>query len=106
VLDLIITSSPDRVEVLDIISPNDAGIFTDHAILQFEIKIKTEKAKTSRSFVFDYHNTDFNALRNAIKTENLSAVIHPTSDINKNWSNWITAFNSLIKKKEPTLDHW
>ena len=40
VLDLIITSSPDRVEVLDIISPNDAGIFTDHAILQFEIKIK------------------------------------------------------------------
>jgi hypothetical protein len=56
VLDLIITSSPDRVEVLDIISPNDAGIFTDHAILQFEIeiKIKTEKAKTSRSFVFDY----------------------------------------------------
>ena len=75
VLDLIITSSPDRVEVLDIISPNDAGIFTDHAILQFEIKIKTEKAKTSRSFVFDYHNTDFNALRNAIKTENLSAVI-------------------------------
>ena len=75
VLDLIITSSPDRVEVLDIISPNDAGIFTDHAILQFEIKIKTEKAKTSRSFVFDYHNTDFNALRNAIKTENLFAVI-------------------------------
>ena len=98
VLDLIITSSPDRVEVLDIISPNDAGIFTDHAILQFEIKIQPEKAKTSRSFVFDYHNTDFNALRNAIQTENLSAVIDPTFDINKNWSNWITAFNSLISR--------
>jgi hypothetical protein len=100
VLDLIITSSPDRVEVLDINSPNDAGIFKDHAmaILQFEIKIKTDKTKTSRSFVFDYHNTDFNVFRNAIQTENLSAVIDPTFDINENWSNWITAFNLLISR--------
>ena len=93
VLDLIITSSPDHVKVLDIISPNDAGIFTVHAIVQFEIKIKPEKAETSRRIVFDYHHTDFNALCNAIQTENLSAMIDPTLDINENW---ITAFKSLI----------
>jgi hypothetical protein len=30
VLDFIISSSPDHIEVLDIMSPNDTGIFADH----------------------------------------------------------------------------
>ncbi len=77
ILDLVITSTPDRVEIRDIISPNEAGIFTDHAILQFDIQIKTEKNKTSRCFVYDYHNTDFNRLREAVQAKNLSAMIDP-----------------------------
>ena len=98
ILDLVITSTPNRVEIRDIISPNEAGIFTDHAILQFDIQIKTEKNKTSRCFVYDYHNTDFNRLREAVQAENLSAMIDPTQNINENWSNWVNAFKSLISR--------
>ena len=98
ILDLVITSTPDRVEIRDIISPNEAGIFTDHAILQFDIQIKTEKNKTSRCFVYDYHNTDFNSLREAVQAEKLSAMIDPTQNINENWSNWVNAFKSLISR--------
>ncbi len=98
ILDLVITSTPDRVEIRDIISPNEAGIFTDHAILQFDIQIKTEKNKTSRCFVYDYHNTDFSRLREAVQAENLSAMIDSTQNINENWSNWVNAFKSLISR--------
>ncbi len=98
ILDLVITSTHDRVEIRDIISPNEGGIFTDHAILQFDIQIKTKKNKTSRCFVYDYHNTDFNRLREAIQAENLSAMIGPTQNINENWSNWVNAFKSLISR--------
>ncbi len=99
VLDLVITSTPDRVEIRDIISSNEAGIFTDHAILQFDIQIKTEKTKTSRCFVvYVYRNTDFNRLHEAVQAENLSAMIDPTQNINENWSNWVNAFKSLISR--------
>ena len=58
-------------------------IFTDHAILQFDIQIKTEKNQASRCFVYDYHNTDVKRLREAVQAENLSAVIDPTKILMK-----------------------
>ena len=60
-------------------------ISTDHAILQFDIQIKTEKTQASRCFVYDYHNhnTDFKRLREAVQAENLSAVIDPTKMLMK-----------------------
>ena len=43
ILDLVITSVPNRVNVTDILSPKDTGGFTDHSVIifQFNAFIKT-----------------------------------------------------------------
>ena len=36
ILDLVITSVPNRVNVTDILSPKDTGFFTDHSVIIFK----------------------------------------------------------------------
>ena len=63
------------------------GIFpTDHYVIEFDIRLKFQRAKRVKRQVFDFKNGNFDDLR-----ESLTRVpfeLASSDDINEHWSNW------------------
>ena len=75
VLDLVIISVPDQTSVPEVLEIDKAGLFTDHrtVFLEFHTLVKVP-VKTHRS-VYDYAKGDFDGLRNALRSVNLTIVV-------------------------------
>ena len=73
ILDLIITTVPEKVNITDIVMPHDAGIYTDHNVIHYEFNalIANEKLKRSR-YVYDYNKTNFDAPRSSLANIDLT----------------------------------
>ena len=67
VLDLLITSLPDKVKVKEDLTPQSSGIVTDHDVLLLEIEINPARPPKTNRMVYDYQNANFNGLRSAIE---------------------------------------
>ena len=63
VLDLVITNVPDRVRVLEVLSPKESDVFTDHGTVSFEFHASTKATHKIKRTVYDYRNGDFDGLR-------------------------------------------
>ena len=63
ILDLVITSVPNRVNVTDILSPKDTGVFTDHGVIIFQFNPFIKAPLKTLRFVYDYAKGDFEGLR-------------------------------------------
>ena len=75
VLDLVITSVPDQTIVPEVLELDKAGLFTDHRTVCFEFHTLVKApVKTHRS-VYDYAKGDFDCLRNALRSVNLTSVV-------------------------------
>ena len=53
VLDLIITSLPDKVNAREIISPETSGIVADHDVISFEIDINPARPPKTMRMIYD-----------------------------------------------------
>ena len=81
VLDLVITRVPNHVNVTGILSPKDTGVFTYHGVIIFQFNAFIKAPLKTLRFVYDYAKGDFEDLRTALSTINLSSNI-ANGDIN------------------------
>ena len=91
ILDLVITSVPNRVNVTDILSPKDTGVFIDHSVIIFQFNAFVKAPPKTLRFFYDYTKGDFEGLRTALSTINLSSII-ANDDINTDWHQWKDTF--------------
>ena len=101
ILDLIITNIPDRVNLLETLSPAQSGIFTDHCVLLFEFSAFVKSSTRIHRIVYDYDKGDFDSLRNALRAVNLTSILG-SEDINTDWRNWKDVFLAAVSDYIPT----
>ena len=96
ILDIVITSVPNRVNVTDILSLKDTGFFTDHSVIifQFNAFIKGPP-KTRPEICVRLCKRDFEGLRTALSAINLSSII-ANDDINTDWHQWKDTFLAAV----------
>ena len=87
---------PDRVHVLEVLSPKESDVFTDHGTVSFEFHAPTKATHKIKRTVYDYRNGDFAGLRGALEALNLCNIIQDSDDINLDWNYWKDAFMSQV----------
>ena len=75
ILDLVIISAPEHIKVTEVLSPDKAGVFTDHCVVLLEYNSLVDESSHPRKFVYDYANGDFEGLREALSAINLSSIV-------------------------------
>ena len=112
-LDLVITSVPDRVRVREVLSPKESDVFKDHGTVSFEFHASAKSTRKIKRTVYDYRNGDVDGLRRTPEALNLCNRIQDSDDINLDWTYWKDAFMSadfiptkkIKEKKHLALDH-
>ena len=96
VLDLVITSVPDNTSVSEVLEIDKPGLFTDHRTVFFEFRTLVKApVKTHRS-VYDFPKGDFDGLRNALRSVNLTSVVGE-GDLESCWQIWKNLFLAAVK---------
>ena len=72
ILDLVITSIPDRMKVSEVVKPSDTEISTDHSAIVFNLSLSCNSIPKIKRTVFDYRRADFDGLRSHIHSLNLA----------------------------------
>ena len=108
ILDLVITSIPDHVSTCEVLSPEQAEVFTDHCVISFEFSAFIKAPTKTHRSVYDYEKGDFEGLRTALSAINLSAVLG-CDDINIDWQQWRDTFLAAVSdyipmKRSSTMD--
>ena len=100
ILDLVITSAPDRTKVTEVLPPEKAGVLTDHCVVLFEHNTFVSAPIKTRKFVYDYAKGDFEGLREALSAINLSSTVDH-SNIDDDWRCWKDLFLAAVKDYIP-----
>ena len=86
ILDLVITSTPERIHISEVLKPTDSEILTDHSAIIFDISLMSNPVPKIKRTVFDYHRADFDGLRSHLHSSlNLTETISMDGDINQDW---------------------
>ena len=101
ILDLVITSTPNKVNVCEILRPSESEISTDHNAIIFDLKTECIPLSRVTRTVFDYGRADFDGLRERLQTLNLEQRISDDDDINNEWSNWKNTFLAAVNDFVP-----
>ena len=80
-LDLVITSVPELVEIDAILQPEEAGLISDHCTITFTVKASIKALHKLNRYVFDYRRGDFDGLRSALQSLDLSNLIQDDGNI-------------------------
>ena len=100
-LDLVITSVPNRVNGTDILSPKDTGVFTDHSIIVFQFNAFIKAPPKTLRFVYDYAKDYSEGLRTTLSAINLSSII-ANDDINTDSYKWKDTFLVVVSNYTQT----
>ena len=101
ILDLVITSTPNKVNVCEMLRPSESEISTDHNAIIFDLKTECIPLSRVTRTVFDYGRADFDGLRERLETLNLEQRISDDDDINNEWSNWKNTFLAPVNDFVP-----
>ena len=99
ILDLVITSIPNKVNVCEILKPSESEISTDHNAIIFDLKTESIPLSRVTKTVFDYSWADFEGLHARLK---IGQKITDDSNINNDWSEWKNAFLEAVNDFVPT----
>ena len=102
ILDLVITSIPDRIKASEVVKPSDTEISTDHSAIVFNLSLSCNSISKIKRTVFDYHRADFDGLRSHIHSLNLTGLVSDDGDINQDWCSWKNTFLSAVSDFVPT----
>ena len=98
-LDLVLCNWPEIIDNVLTFHPRE-GIFpSDHYVIEFEIRLKFQRAKRVMRQVYDFKNGNFDDL-----PESLTQVpfdVAYSDDINEDWSNWKDLFLTAVKDHIP-----
>ena len=102
ILDLVITSIPDRIKVSEVVKPSNTEISTDHSAIVFNLSLPCKSIPKIKRTVFDYRRADFDGLRSHLHSLNLTGLISDDGDINQDWCSWKNTFLAAVSDFVPT----
>ena len=89
------TCMTGHIELGAVLHPDQVGLFTDHSVVPFSLKDSVKKKKKTKSptrSVSDYRRGDFEGLRSALQSVNLSNVVQDNNTIDQDWTFWKDTF--------------
>jgi hypothetical protein len=84
-LDLILSNEPSNISNIQSISPDAAGIFTDHHLLEFDISTSNYRIKKPARFVYNFKAADLKKIKNNIQNSNALKEAAQISSIEDGW---------------------
>ena len=83
------------------LSPDKAGVFTDHCVVLLGYNAFVNASSHPRKFVYDYANGDFEDLREALSAINLPSIVSH-NNIDGDWRCWQNLFLAAVKDIVPS----
>ena len=106
ILDLLITNQPEQVSFIDICSPTDLGMSSDHKIIQFKFSSASKTIQSNKRLVYDYRRANFDGLRKRLIDIDICSLVTNNgteSSVDDDWSTWkdavMTAVHEFIPSK-------
>ena len=89
---------------MEILSPVQAELFTNHNIIAFELSMTCyNQLPKIRRTVYNYRQGDFAGLRSALECLNLDSLITTDNNINHDWQQWKKAFLEAVSQYIPSM---
>ena len=83
------------------LSPDKAGVFTDHCVVLLEYNAFVNASSHPRKFVYDYANGDFEDLREDLSAINLASIVSH-NNIDDDWRCRKNLFLAAVKDFVPS----
>ena len=97
ILDLIITDAPDRIMNIATLTPIQAGLETDHDLLEFDFVARPRRVKKPARYAYNFKSADFENLKLQImQSSAISNSVSSNSGVDACWSNWKYALLDII----------
>ena len=97
ILDLIITDAPDRMMNIATMTPIQAGLETDHYLLEFDFVARPRRVKKPAPYAYNSKSADFENLKLQImQSSAISNSVSCNSGVDACWSNWKSALLDII----------
>ena len=97
ILDIVITNCPLRSDVAKCI----VDFESDHTVLQFQIKAKAKKMKSTKQWVYDFKRADVEFLIKQLLSVDLETIVQFAPDIDAALSEWLSHINKVIENNVP-----
>ncbi|CAB4036572.1 Hypothetical predicted protein, partial [Paramuricea clavata] len=97
ILDLVITSVPEKVQVDAILLPQESGVITDHNCLIFHVKATVIAPVKLNRYVYDYQKGDFEGLRSNLQNIDFSNIVESNTDVNRAWLEWKERYIAVVR---------
>ena len=102
ILDLIITDAPDRMMNIATMTPIQAGLETDHDLLEFDFVARPRRVKKPARYAYNFKSSDFENLKLQImQSSAISNSVSCNSSVDTCWSNWKSALSDIIDANIP-----
>ena len=92
-----ITNAPDLAGVNEVLSSEEAGVFSDHDVVAFDFTAFIKAPSKFQCYVFDYAKADFDGLCASLNAVRLFTGIDVTD-----WQIWKDKFLAAIADYVPT----
>ena len=102
ILDLIITDAPDRMMNIATMTPIQAGLETEHNLLEFDFVARPRRVKKPARYAYNFKSADFEILKlRIIQSSAISNSVSCNSGVDACWSNWKSALLDIIDANIP-----
>ena len=102
ILNLIITDAPDRMMNIATMTPIQAGLETEHDLLEFDLVARPRRVKKPARYAYDFKSADFEILKlRIIQSSAISNSVSCNSGVDACWSNWKSALLDFIDANIP-----
>ena len=102
ILDLIMTDAPDRIINIATMTPIQAGLETDHDLLEFDFVARPRRVKEPARYAYNFKSSDFENLKLQImQSSAISNSASCNSGVDTCWSNWKSALLDIIDANIP-----
>ena len=101
ILDLVISSVPENLQNMSLLSPSQSELITDHSAITFDIATPFKARPKIKRTVFDYNRGNFNKLRATLETVDLRGAVESAVDTNHSWLKWKELFFSGVRGSIP-----
>ena len=96
-LDLVIANCP----LLSDLEKCIVDFQSDHAVLQFQIKAKARKVKSTKQWVYDFKRTNVEGFIKQLSSVDPQTIVQLAPDMDAAWSEWLSHNNKVIENNVP-----
>ena len=102
ILDLLITDAPDRIMNIATLTPIQAGLETDHDLLEFDFVARPRRVKKPASYAYNFISADFENLKlHIMQSSAISNSVSCNLVVDACWPNWKSPLLDIIDTNIP-----